>query len=279
MSAPIYLDYQATTPVAPEVAAAMRPWIEEKFANPHSAHKLGREAAAAIEVARDRVIDALHSFARDERVLGGVYFTSGATEAANWALKGAAARLPEGRRRIVTVATEHACVLDTVEWLGGQGYEIEMLPVGRDGLVDLNLAAERIDDRTGLVAVMLVNNEIGAVQPVAEIGSLARARGALLFCDAVQGFGRVELPLGACDMVALSGAQGARAQGDRRALAARRHRDRPPASWRRPGGRHPLRDPVAGSCASASAKPRACSSSGGMPTMSMSRRCGRRRAG
>ena len=202
MTAPVYLDYQATTPVAPEVATAMRPWIEEKFANPHSAHKLGREAAAAIEVARDQVLSALR---RQFCVSGKLYFTSGATEAANWALKGAAARLPEGRRRIVTVATEHACVLDTVEWLGGQGFEIDLLPVGRDGLVDLNLAAERIDARTGLVAAMLVNNEIGAVQPVAEIGGLARARGALLFCDAVQGFGRVELPLDACDMVALSG--------------------------------------------------------------------------
>jgi len=200
VTSPAYLDYQATTPVAPEVATAMRPWIEEKFANPHSSHKLGREAAAAVEVAREQVLDALHNSRS-----GKLYFTAGATEAANWALKGAAARLPEGRRRIVAVATEHACVLDTVEWLGGQGHEIEMLPVGRDGLVDLDLAAERIDDRTGLVAVMLVNNEIGAVQPVAEIGSLARARGALLFCDAVQGFGRIELPLDACDMVALSG--------------------------------------------------------------------------
>ena len=202
MTAPAYLDYQATTPVAPEVATAMRPWIEEKFANPHSSHKLGREAAAAVEVARERVIDALQGF---ERAPGKLYFTAGATEAANWALKGAAARLPEGRRRIVTVATEHACVLDTAEWLGSQGYEIEFLPVGRDGLVDLNLAAERIDPRTGLVAVMLVNNEIGAIQPVAELSALAHARHALLFCDAVQGFGRVELPLAACDMLALSG--------------------------------------------------------------------------
>ena len=112
----IYLDYQATTPTAPEVAAAMRPWIEEKFANPHSPHRLGREAAAAVEVARDRVTPRVR-----RRGKGKLYFTSGATEAANWALKGAAARLPEGRRRIVTVATEHACVLDSVEWLAGQG--------------------------------------------------------------------------------------------------------------------------------------------------------------
>jgi len=197
---PIYLDYQATTPLAPEAAAAMRPWIEANFANPHSPHRLGREAAAVIEVARDRVAAALGRGGSGGRL----HFTSGATEAANWALKGAAARLPANRRRIVTLATEHACVLDTVEWLGGQGFEVDILPVGPDGLVDLNLASERITPATGLVAAMLVNNEIGVIQPIAELGALARAQGALFFCDAVQGFGRVPLPLDACDMAAIS---------------------------------------------------------------------------
>jgi cysteine desulfurase len=194
----IYLDYQATTPVAPEAAAAMRPWIEDRFGNPHSPHRLGREAAAAVEVARTQVRAAMGGEG------GRLFFASGATEAANWALKGAAARLPQGKRRIVTLATEHACVLDTVEWLSGQGYEIDILPVGTDGLVDLDLAAERIRAGTGLVAAMLVNNEIGIIQPVAEMASLAHAAGALFFCDAVQGLGRVELPLNACDMVAVS---------------------------------------------------------------------------
>jgi cysteine desulfurase len=241
---PVYLDYQAATPLAPEAAAAMRPWLETAFANPHSPHRLGREAAAAIEVAREHVLAALQAsgpnpvpanhlrssraksrgdctdfepapldYARDERMpapafasptSGKLYFTSGATEAANWALKGAAARLPAGRRRIVTFATEHACVLDTVEWLGGQGFEVELLPVGPDGLADIDLLAARIDARTGLVAAMLVNNEIGTVQPIAEIGRIARQRGALFFCDAVQGLGRVPLPLDDCDMVAVS---------------------------------------------------------------------------
>jgi cysteine desulfurase len=243
VTGPIYLDYQATTPLAPEAAAAMRPWLEEQFANPHSPSRLGREAAAAVEVARSRVMQALATplperegpgvgtseasslqtppspAAASSRpgadppptppLQGGeeggsLYFTSGATEALNWALKGAAARLPANRRRIVTLATEHAAVLDTVEWLSGQGVETEILPVGPDGLVDLNLAQARIDDRTGLVAAMLVNNEIGVIQPVAELGALAKAKGALMLCDAVQGFGRVPIPLHACDMLAIS---------------------------------------------------------------------------
>jgi cysteine desulfurase len=212
----IYLDYQATTPLAPEVAAAMRPWIETGFGNPHSPHRIGREAAAAIEVARERVLKALQlpsvRFERSREAhpppvsapLGKLYFTSGATEAANWALKGAAARLPRDRRGIVALATEHACVLDTVQWLGLQGFNVDILPVGRDGLVDLDLLSTRVDERTGLVAAMLVNNEIGVIQPVEEIAAIARAAGALVFCDAVQGLGRVPVPLDACHMAAVS---------------------------------------------------------------------------
>src|SRR3546814_11525212 len=132
----IYLDYQATTPMAPEVAAAMRPWLETHFGNPHSPHRIGREAAAAIEVAREHVLTALRS-SREGRV----FFTSGATEAANWALKGAAARLSAEKRKIVTLATEHACVLDTVEWLGTQGFEIDVPPVQPNALVHLTLLA------------------------------------------------------------------------------------------------------------------------------------------
>jgi cysteine desulfurase len=194
-----YLDYQATTPVAPEVAAAMRPWIETNFANPHSPHRLGRAAAAAIQVARQQVVAVL-----DPSVTGKLHFTSGATEAANWALKGVASALPEGRRHIVTVATEHACVLDTVRFLDGQALTVDILPVQPDGLVDLDLVAQRITPSTGLVAAMLVNNEIGVIQPVSAVANLAKARGALFFCDAVQGFGRVPLSIDDCDMVAIS---------------------------------------------------------------------------
>lgn len=201
----IYLDYQATTPLAPEAAAAMRPWLDTAFANPHSSHRMGREAAAAVEVARGRVSKALEmGTVAGNGPAGTLHFTSGATEAANWALKGAAARLPADRRRIVTLATEHAATLDTVRWLAGQGFEVDILPVRPDGLVDPHQLAGRIDGRTGLVAAMLVNNEIGVVQPVASIGEIARQSGALLFCDAVQALGRVPIPLGACDMVAVS---------------------------------------------------------------------------
>jgi cysteine desulfurase len=193
----IYLDYQATTPVALEVAAAMQPWIEEKFANPHSPSRWGAVAAAAIEVARGQVERAIG--------LGGgsVAFTGSATEALNWALKGTAERSDGSRNRVVTIATEHAAVLDTCEWLEARGVEIVRLPVGPDGLVHLADVEAAIDDRTLLVAVMLVNNEIGVIQPVAEVARLAHSKGALMLCDAVQALGRVPIPEGP-DLVALS---------------------------------------------------------------------------
>jgi cysteine desulfurase len=193
----IYLDYQATTPLAPEARAAMLPWLD-KFGNPHSPHRPGREAAAAIEIATAQVAAALGD--ADER--GRLIFTSGATEAANWALQGALTR--SSRRKIVTIATEHACVLDTAAWLAQSGAELVVLPVLSNGLVDLEQAAAAIDDRTALVAAMLVNNEIGVIQPIDALSQMARDAGALFFCDAVQGFGRVDLPLDACDLVAIS---------------------------------------------------------------------------
>ena len=198
----IYLDYQATTPLAPEACAAMLPWLgtagEGGFANPHSPHRMGREAAAAVEVARAAVAA---PFAGEP---GRLIFTSGATEAANMAIKGAAMAAPSGRRGIVTLASEHACVRDTIEWLGTRGFDVTILPVGRDGLVDLDRARAAIGADTLLVAAMLVNNEIGVIQPVAGLAAMARAAGALFFCDAVQGYGRVPMPIADCDMVAIS---------------------------------------------------------------------------
>jgi cysteine desulfurase len=193
----IYLDYQATTPVAPEVAEAMSPWIEEKFANPHSPSRWGNEAEAAIEVARKRV----------EEVIGlrggSVAFTGSATEALNWALKGSVEKAPDRRNRIVTVATEHAAVLDTCEWLASRGIDLTVLPVQADGRLDLDLLARELDERVLLVAVMQVNNEIGVTQPISEIARMAHESGALMLCDAVQALGRMEICEGP-DLVAVS---------------------------------------------------------------------------
>jgi cysteine desulfurase len=193
----IYLDYQATTPIAPEVATAMRPWIEERFANPHSPSRWGREAEAAIEVARRQVEAALGLKG------GSLAFTGSATEALNWALKGCVEKSLAGRNRIITVATEHAAVLDTCEWLAGRGVDLTVLPVQPDGRLDLEPLERELDERVALVAVMQVNNEIGVIQPVAEVVELSHRAGALVLCDAVQGFGRVELGDGP-DLVAVS---------------------------------------------------------------------------
>jgi cysteine desulfurase len=193
----IYLDYQATTPLAPEVREAMLPWLggpgEPGLGNPHSPHRAGREARAAVELARERVAAV---FSGEP---GRLLFTSGATEAANTVIQGLS-----GPGRIVTIATEHSCVLDSVRWMGRHGWDAKILPVGPDGLVDLDQARAAIGDRCRLVCAMLVNNEIGVVQPIEALAALAHAAGAFFFCDAVQGFGRVPLPVAVCDMVALS---------------------------------------------------------------------------
>ncbi len=182
----IYLDYQATTPLAPQAFDAMVPWLRDAHANPHSPHRPGRAARAAVEVARDRIAALLPAGGR-------LAFTSGATEALNWAIKGSTGA-------IVTIATEHAAVLDTV---AASGRPHVVLPVHGDGLVDLDAARAAIGPGTGLVAAMLVNNEIGVVQPIAELADLAHDAGAWMLCDAVQGYGRVPLPA-TVDMVAVS---------------------------------------------------------------------------
>ena len=196
----IYLDYQATTPLAPQARKAMLPYLGEKFGNPHSPHRLGREAAAAVALAAERVLALLG----DEGGAGRLAFTSGATEAVNWAIQSSLRFAPAARRRVVTIATEHACVLDTAQAMAAEGGETVVLPVDRFGLVDLDAARAAIDHRTALVVAMLVNNEIGVIQPIAALATLARQAGARFLCDAVQGAGRVPLPLDACDMVAVS---------------------------------------------------------------------------
>ncbi len=198
----IYLDHHATTPLDPRVRAAMRPWWEEEFGNPHSAeHAMGRAAEAAAEAAREAVAEMIGAEARE------IVFTSGATEANNLAIKGAARfdrEMP--RRRVITVATEHKCVLESVRDLAAEGFEPVILPVGRDGLLDLDTLRAALAVPTRLVSVMAVNNETGAIQDLAAIGALAKAHGALFHTDAAQAAGRIALDVEAigADLVSLS---------------------------------------------------------------------------
>lgn len=181
----IYLDYQATTPLAPEAREAMLRWLaDDGFANPHSPHRPGRAAAAAVELAREQVAALLPPGGR-------VIFTSGATEALNLAILGC------GAKRFAVSAIEHAAVLDTARFADP---DCAVLPVGSAGLVAADVA---IPEGTGLVAVMQVNNEIGTVQPVEALADAAHAIGALFLCDAVQGAGKLTPPANA-DLIAIS---------------------------------------------------------------------------
>ncbi len=200
---PIYLDNHATTPVDPRVLAAMRPWWEENFANPHSVeHAMGREAEAAVETARGHVAELIGASASE------IILTSGATEANNIAIKGAARFLGAGeRRRVITLATEHKCVLESVRDLAAEGFEPVVLPVRPDGLLDLEVLRQALATPTLLVSVMAVNNEIGVVQDLAGIGALVKAAGALFHTDAAQGCGRVPLDVEELrvDLLSISG--------------------------------------------------------------------------
>jgi cysteine desulfurase len=203
----IYLDYQATTPLAPEALDAMLPWLRDQHANPHSAHRPGRAAKAAVEVARAQVAGLLPPGGR-------VVLTSGATEALNWAIKGTTGP-------IVTTAVEHAAVLDTVAAEERRGRAVTILPVRGDGLVSVTPGLTRgpasslegkaagprlgagVTGEGGLWSAMLVNNEVGTIQPVADLADRTHAAGALFLCDAVQGYGRVPIPTNV-DLVAIS---------------------------------------------------------------------------
>ena len=202
---PIYLDCHATTPVDPRVLAAMRPWWEENFANPGSVeHAMGRAAEEAVEDARAHIAALIGADAKE------IVLTSGATEANNLAIKGAArfaAAQGDERRRIVTVATEHKCVLESVKALEAEGFEAVILPVDGNGLLDLDALRAAVDERTLLVSVMAVNNEIGVIQDLAAIGAIAKEAGALFHTDAAQAAGRIPLDVAEirADLMSLSG--------------------------------------------------------------------------
>ena len=185
---PIYLDYQATTPIDPRVREAMLPFLEDEFGNPHSiSHAYGWAASDAVKIARAQVAQLIN--ADDNEIV----FTSGATESCNLALRGVARASDGNRNRIITVATEHPAVLETVQDLGRSGYEAVILPVGSDGLLDLVNLEWELDERTLLVSVMAANNEIGVLQPLARISSLCQTVGALFHTDATQAAGRKEI--------------------------------------------------------------------------------------
>ena len=187
---PIYLDYSATTPVDPRVAERMIPYLVEKFGNPASrSHSFGWEAEAAVEEAREEVAKLVHADPKE------IVWTSGATESNNLALKGAAQFYSGKGRHLVTVKTEHKAVLDTCRELERQGFAVTYLDVQENGLLDLEAFSAALRPDTILASVMFVNNEIGVIQPIAEMGEICRSRGILLHVDAAQATGKVAIDL------------------------------------------------------------------------------------
>jgi cysteine desulfurase len=199
---PIYLDYQSTTPTDPRVLDAMMPYFMQKFGNPHSrSHAFGWEAEAAMENAREEIARLIG--ASDKEII----FTSGATESNNMALKGVARFYKEKKNHIITCVTEHKCVLDSCRHLEQEGFSVTYLPVGQDGLIDLEQLRKAITEQTVIVSIMTINNEIGVIQPIKEIGALCREKGVFFHTDAAQAFGKIPLNVDALniDLMSISG--------------------------------------------------------------------------
>lgn len=183
---PIYMDYHATTPLDPRVLDAMMPYFTDKFGNAASrSHSFGWEAEEAVDLARSQVAALLNADPRE------IIWTSGATESDNLALKGVAQMYRESGRHIITSVIEHKAILDSAKRLESQGFEVTYLPVDDTGMVQPDSVAEAIREDTILVSIMYANNEIGTVNPIAEIGRICREKGVLFHSDAVQGFGRI----------------------------------------------------------------------------------------
>ena len=187
---PIYLDYSATTPVDPRVAEKMIPWLTEKFGNPASrSHAFGWEAEAAVEEARQEVANLVNADPKE------IVWTSGATESDNLAIKGAAHFYSGKGKHLITVKTEHKAVLDTCRELERQGFAVTYLDVQENGLIDLEAFKNALRPDTIVVSVMFVNNEIGVIQPIAEIGEICRENGIIFHVDATQAPGKVDIDL------------------------------------------------------------------------------------
>ena len=196
----IYLDNAATTAVSPEVMEAMLPYFTGVYGNASSIHAFGREAKRAIENARRQVMKALHAAAPQE-----IYFTAGGTESDNWAIKAVA--LAKGTGHIITTAIEHHAVLHTCQWLQKRGFAVTYLPVDEYGRVTEAQVEKALREDTILVSVMAANNEVGTLQPIAEIGKICRERGVLFHTDAVQAMGAIPIDVQAMhiDLLSLSG--------------------------------------------------------------------------
>lgn len=196
----IYLDHAATTAVSSAVVEAMLPYFTQVYGNASSIHSYGREAKRALETARRQVAQALNAAAPQE-----IYFTAGGSESDNWAIKGAA--MAKGSGHVITTAIEHHAVLHTCEWLEKQGFSVTYLPVDAYGKVSAAQVEKALRPDTILVSVMAANNEVGTIQPIAEIGAVCRARGVLFHTDAVQAIGAIPIDVQAMnvDLLSLSG--------------------------------------------------------------------------
>ena len=192
---PIYFDNHATTPVDPRVLDAMLPYFREHFGNAASRnHKYGWEAEEAVEIARKQIAELIGATAKE------IVFTSGATESDNLAIRGAAYMYREKGDHIITEVTEHKAVIDTCKRLEKDGFRVTYLPVRKDGLIDLDRLREAITDKTTLISIMAANNEIGVLQPIAEIGAIAKERGVLFHTDAVQLVGKMPFDVNASNV-------------------------------------------------------------------------------
>ena len=186
----IYLDNQATTPLDPQVFSAMEPWMKDKFGNAASRnHPYGWEAAEAVEIARESVAGIIGAFPKE------IIFTSGATEANNIALQGAARFYKDKGRHIITLKTEHRAVLDVCDYLEKEGFQITRLQVLKDGLMDLDKFEESIRPDTIMVSVMHANNEIGVIQPMKEIGAICKKKGIIFHVDSAQSVGKIPVDI------------------------------------------------------------------------------------
>ncbi len=201
MQKPIYLDYNATTPVDPAVVDAMEPYLREHFGNPSSDHVYGYRTRAAVQTAREQLATLLGAAPEE------VVFTGGGSEANNLAIKGVAYALRECGNHIITSAVEHPAVAEPLHFLERQGYQVTTVPVNRDGQVDPAQVAAAITDQTILVSIMYANNEVGTIQPIHAIAAVAHARGILVHTDAAQAVGKIaiDLPSLGVDLMAVAG--------------------------------------------------------------------------